>query len=76
MRIVELIPRSYKDDINFALEKLISEKLYQKKDKLIDKVYKVYDLQYMKAHEKVFLSSSNLDIRSTIIINHNKKLNG
>ncbi|CAK69500.1 unnamed protein product (macronuclear) [Paramecium tetraurelia] len=74
-RLVELIPRTYRDKIEFAVEELFEKKLYQDKGQVTNQSYKFYVFDYPKV-KHLILEESNLDIKQSIITSYKFNIHG
>ncbi|CAD8172704.1 unnamed protein product [Paramecium octaurelia] len=75
MRIVELIPRTYRDQVEFAVEELFDKKLYLNKGQVTNQTYKFYLLDYAKVKDIIF-KENNLDIKQSIITSYKFNIHG
>ncbi|CAD8177151.1 unnamed protein product [Paramecium pentaurelia] len=74
-RLVEQIPRFYKEEINFAIEDMFQKKLYEKKGNCINQTFQVYQLTNKNTRDIIF-TQSNLDVKQTIIKSYKQNIHG
>lgn len=75
MRVVQMMPRVYKEEIDFAVEKLFLDKQYEKKGKFKDQMFKVFKIDRNLAKGIIF-KESNLDIKQSISVKHKYNVYG
>ncbi|CAD8077310.1 unnamed protein product [Paramecium primaurelia] len=74
-RLVECIPRFYKEEINFAIEEMFQKKKYEKKGNCINQTFQVYQLTNKNTRDIIF-TQSNLDVKQTIIKSYKYNIHG